>query len=661
MSLSRYLDLFLAESKEHLAAACEIRAQLENRPPDPGLWRDFMRHAHSLKGMAAAMNYRSMVTLTHAVEELAERLEGAPVREVRGYLPLLSDSLECLDGILNRIEGGQDADCPRAEELGRALRTARPSDEPIPTSRRTFEPSRDRPPANDATAPARWRIELDLSRRPEVSAEWTVSTIGRIAGIGRVVESSPPSLAVAGGRTQGRLRLVLSSHRSREEIESELESLMGRDAFTLEAEPSLPPGPAAESRSTPWIRVPADKLDGLFEGLLELRQEQGRLQALMPDTSGPVRQQLQRSEFRLKEVYGTLLELRLVPFGTVAERLRQCVRELARELGREVQFEIVDGHVRLDRRILEALVDPLMHALKNALDHGLEPADERRAAGKPPRGTLRLHVTRKGERVRITVQDDGRGMRADDLRRTAVRLGLLQEEEAAALTDSEALMLTTLPRFTTRRKADHLSGRGIGLDVVRHGLVALGGRLQIRSTPGHGSELRLWVPSSHALIQTLLVRSAGEFYALPIDTVLQSVDLHGHEADDGTLPERIVIDERNIRVVQLSDRLNLRRPVPLRPRPGWALVLVKADSDVALVVDEVIGRKDLVVQPFPTPLSSLREYSGAAVLEDGTIALVLDALYIARPAELRKGTSAPSDGSDPSAPRRSSDPPPSLS
>ena len=214
MSLLRYLDLFLAESREHLAAACEIRAQLDDRSPDPGLWREFMRHAHSLKGMAAAMGYRSMVSLTHAVEELAERLEGAPGTETRDYLPLLSESLECLDRILDRIEGGKDAECPRAEELGRALRSVRPTDTPFAPALGSSEMSVDRPPPNDVTGTARWRIELDLKRRPGLSAEWTVSTIGRIASIGRVVECSPPSLAVDGGRRQRPLRLVLSSDRS---------------------------------------------------------------------------------------------------------------------------------------------------------------------------------------------------------------------------------------------------------------------------------------------------------------------------------------------------------------------------------------------------------------------------------------------------------------
>ena len=161
------------------------------------------------------------------------------------------------------------------------------------------------------------------------------------------------------------------------------------------------------------------------------------------------------------------MELSLVPFSTAAGRLRQCVRELARELGKDVHFEILDGNVRLDRRVLDALIDPLMHALRNALDHGIESDEERRSVGKPPRGSVRLSVARRGERVRITVNDDGRGMRPDDLRRTAVKLGLLREEEAAALTDSEALMRTTPPRFTTRSLAAHVSGRGVGLERKR--------------------------------------------------------------------------------------------------------------------------------------------------------------------------------------------------
>jgi two-component system chemotaxis sensor kinase CheA len=457
--------------------------------------------------------------------------------------------------------------------------------------------------------------------------------------MGRVVESSPPSLALDGERSRGRLRLVLVSDRPPELLERELTELVGRDGFTLEPNPSCTTDGAGEPQTTRWIRVPADKVDALFEGLLELRQEQGRLHALLPDASGPLRQQLERTRFRWKELYGTLMELRLVPFSTATGRLRQCVRELARELGKDVHFEIFDGNVRLDRRVLDALIDPLMHALRNALDHGIESNEERRSVGKPARGSVRLSVARRGERVRITVNDDGRGMRPDDLRRTAVRLGLLSEEETAALTDSEALMLTTLPRFTTRSRADHVSGRGVGLDVVRDSLAALGGRLQIRSSPGHGSELRLWVPLSHALIQTLLVRSSGQLYAVPIDTVLRTIDLPDPARGDETLPERIESDEGSLRLVRLSDRLHPQHPAPALSRHACALVLVKVDSDTALVVDEVIGRKELVVQPFSGPLRGLREYSGGAVMEDGTIALVLDALYVSRPAELRKGAS----------------------
>jgi len=234
MSLLRYLDLFLAESREHLADAHQIRTRLLDRPTDPELWREFMRHAHSMKGMAATMGFRSMVKLTHAAEELADRLAGSAESEARRYLPMLGESLDCLGGILDRIEEGQDADCPRAEELGRALQDPEKADAPLPAELHTSGSFVDRPTVGTDSAATRWCIELDLKRRPSVSAEWTVSIIGRIASLGRVVESSPPSLALDGERSRGRLRLVLVSDRPPELLERELTDLIEGELTAVE-------------------------------------------------------------------------------------------------------------------------------------------------------------------------------------------------------------------------------------------------------------------------------------------------------------------------------------------------------------------------------------------------------------------------------------------
>jgi two-component system chemotaxis sensor kinase CheA len=636
MDMSRFLDLFLAESREHLGAAHAIRSKLERCPVAPDLWRDFMRRAHSLKGMAASMHFPSIVELTHAVEALAERLEQAPAEECLAYLPVLSESLTCVGNLLDRIERGEDARCAHAEQLARELQGTEPSTAVPPSAAAAV------PPSPDPVAPGSarcWRLDLRLDDGVAASTHRTVSILRRIGELGRIVQSGPLVLEPRTRRFRGPLQLVVETDRDRDALERELDALIGREGFALDLAPRPAPAPAADEAPAAWVRVRSDVLDTLVAGLLELRMEQGRLTAALPSATGRVRHHLQRSDFLLKELYGSAMELQLVAFDTVAQRLHQTVLDLARELGKPVRFEIVGGDVRLDRLVLEALMDPLLHSLKNAVDHGIELPHERQAAGKHPQGCVRLSLDRAGERVSLVVADDGHGMHPDVLRHTAIERGMLREDEAAELTDDEALLLATWPRFTTRRDADHISGRGVGLDVVRDRLEGIGGFLEIRSEPGRGCELRMSIPLRRALIRTLLVRCAGEPYAVPLDAVVKSVDL----ADLPSNPEQ----HPRLAVVHLSERLGLDRTLSAAPHLARALVLGSAEPRTALVVDEVVGRHDLVVQPLHGPLGRLREYTGAALLEDGSIVLLLEPAALTREAQATPGAGAPTRGSAP--------------
>jgi two-component system chemotaxis sensor kinase CheA len=619
MDMSRYLDLFLSESREHLGAAHEVHSSLEHDPLQADLWNAFMRHAHSLKGMAASMRFSSMVVLTHAAEDLAQRLESAQAAESRAYLPLLGESLACLGSLLDRIESGADASCARAEELARLLQGRE-----LPIATAAAEPAVR--PVDPQPAPSEsthyWQVDLRLGSDAAESAHRTVSTLERVGQLGQVVQSGPPSLALGSARFSGRLRLVLQTERDRDELAHELSAIVGAEEFELA--PAARPTTASDDRNDPagWIRVRSDVIENVVEALLEMRQQQGRLRASLPATDRRARHHLQRGDFLLKELYGEVMELHLVPFETVAQRMHQTVVELARELDKSLRFEIVGGQVRVDRLVLEALNDPVVQALRNAVDHGLEPVAERRKKNKPAQGHLRLMLTRSGERVSIVVSDDGRGMRPELLRKSAVERGVINAEDAADLTDEEALLLATFPRLSTRSAPDHISGRGVGLDIVRERVESIGGFVEIRSEPGRGCELRMSVPLRRALIQTLLVRCAGELFAIPLDAVVKTVDLDQLETapDGGRGPVRL----------KLAQRLGLRSSDEVQRARPRALLLDAAERPTALVVDEVIGRQDLVAQPLHPPLAQLREYSGAALLEDGTIVPIVDPSYLLR-------------------------------
>ncbi len=612
MELAEYLELFLAESREHLGAAQSIRARLERDPAEVKAWRQLMRHTHSLKGMAATMRFPSIVELAHAVEDLTERLETAPGGEARACLPLLGQALTCLDGLLESIQNGGGDRSPQAERLARLLRERSPA-----AAATDGSAGSDCPAARPESVPrdGHWQLDLPLHPDGTASSHGTVALIARISRLGRIVRAVPPSLTVERGQRCGRLRLLLASGRSAHGLERQLDAAVGRGAYALEAAPDSHPRPGPGPLPPPrWIRLRAEGLDAIADGLLELRREHSRLRSMLAPGGAAARLVFQRAEFRLKELYTTVIEHRLVGFDSVAQRLRQGVQDLAQQLGKPVRFEIVGGRVRVDRCVLDALVDPLLHALRNSIGHGLESPDERRAAGKSARGSLRLELSRAGERVRIRVEDDGRGMRPSDIKRAAVARGLLDAEDAAELTDEEALRLTTLPRLTTRTEVDHLSGRGFGLDVVRDRVEGLGGYVDIHSVAGHGCVVQLEVPLSRAIIQTLLVVVGGRRFAVPVETVARSVQVPGAGA---------AAEPGSLRLVELERALGLSA-TDRAPGPRVALLLAGENGRAGLIVDKVLGRQDLLIQPLRGPLTRLREYSGAALLDDGSIVLVLD-------------------------------------
>lgn len=622
--MSRYVDLFVAESRDHLGAAYAIQSRLDDAT-DAESWSELLRHAHSLKGMAATMGYRSIVSLAHALEDMLQQLRVVSHGVVVEHLPILGESLECLGRVIDRVEQGLPAEDPAAEGLARSLRDLAVSDadvSPTPLGPELSPAVVDVPDPEipeESADESVWSVSLHFDPKRAVSAEWTVSTLGQLAVLGRVVQANPPLLALDSGEFEGRLRLVLASRIPGRSLELRLRALDGVLGVEIVPAPAVPRLPVAPPEGPSWVRVRADLLDLLAEQLLQLRLEHGRMKLGMTEATGETQQGLQRAEVELDAAYGTLMELRLIAFETIAQRLQHSARELSRSLDKDARLEIVGGSVRLDRSILDGLVDPLTHILRNALDHGIEPAAERRTAGKNARALVRLGVERSGDRVNIVVEDDGRGMLPDVLREHAVSRGILDRAAAAALNDSEALSLATLPGLSTATAVTEVSGRGVGLDVVRDRIESLGGILEIESTPGKGTAVRIAVPLRLALVRTMLVRIGGQLFGVPVDTVQRTSRLSDAFSPDA--PTRF----RNL--VRLDRRLGCDDGAePDRP---WVLCVESESQSVGLVVDEVVGRRDVVVKPFRSPLAHMREYTGAAILEDGGIALVLDALYLA--------------------------------
>jgi chemotaxis protein histidine kinase CheA len=399
------------------------------------------------------------------------------------------------------------------------------------------------------------------------------------------------------------------------------------EVASVTVEEEAPRAPAGERALIRDLTVSARDLDDLLDRAAELLHSLNRLEAALDDGERKRhRFWLESHRAHLGRLSDRVLAVRLVPFDALVERLKRTVREVGGRLGKRAVLEVSGAEEKIDRGLLERLQDPLLHLVRNALDHGLEGEEERRAAGKPPEGRLRLEIRRVAEALLVTLSDDGRGIDPEAVRRTAVERRLCTPQEAALLTEDRLYELLTLPAFSTRREVSEVSGRGVGLDVVRLAAEALGGHLEIRSAPGKGSAFTLVVPSASALTR-ILVFSYGEpgpRFGIPVSQVTRIYPLSAFPVTGGARPF-------------LADGDTLIPVLPWRRREvgreGFGLRLTFEGQDHALLVGSVFQMERVVIQPLGPPLDMVPEWMGAALLSTGEVAYVLDGRAVVRRGE----------------------------
>jgi two-component system chemotaxis sensor kinase CheA len=332
---------------------------------------------------------------------------------------------------------------------------------------------------------------------------------------------------------------------------------------------------------------------------------------------------------QVRELHDEILKLRLMPFGAAADRLPRTVRDVAKKSGKDVSLRISGREIELDRSILEEIADPLLHILRNAVDHGIETPAERLAAGKPPSGTIAIKARKEHDRVIISVADDGKGMDPGRIIAAAREKGLISEDEGTRLSPRQAFLLICLPGFSTAREVTGISGRGVGMDVVRSSLKSIGGNLSIDAEPGRGTSVNLSLPVTISIIQVLLVGCASMSVAIPVDKILRTIDIKREAITVNGRRTAFMLGDEHIPLLSLS-RL-LRLPFPSARGPGIPAVMVELRGRKAgLLVDRIIGQQDVFVKPFGRPLNRMRGLMGGAVLGDGQIVCILDPAELVR-------------------------------
>jgi len=389
---------------------------------------------------------------------------------------------------------------------------------------------------------------------------------------------------------------------------------------------------AAVAEST--LRVDAARIDAVMNLVGELIIGKSMLNRTLAEfdrshSKDPVRGKLAEAlSFQsriLDELHKCVLKIRMVPVEQLFRRFPRVVRDVAKLCGKDVALEVAGEHTDLDKGILDALAEPLTHLVRNAVDHGIEPADDRIAAGKPARGTVSLNAYHQGTQVVLEVHDDGRGVDLDLVRDQAVRNGLLKPEEAQRVSSQDLLNLIFEPGFSTAAEITEVSGRGVGMDVVRTVVDRLKGTIQISSVKGKGTMFQLRVPLTLASIQTLLFRVGGRLFAVPLSSVIEITRINDQEIHRVDQREVLQLREQILTLVRL-DRLSRLHAVeqPEKRKKNFVVVIGQAEKRFGLVVDNMVGEEELVIKALPGEIVSSDLVSGASILGDGTVVLILN-------------------------------------
>jgi two-component system chemotaxis sensor kinase CheA len=622
---ARYAELFLTESRDNLVAVNEALLRLERDPRDADAIDAAFRAVHTIKGMAGVMGYAGVADLAHDMEALLASARD----EKRGLRvddpPLLLEATDVLESAIEASVAGRADDVDVASICGR-LRGWATATHAVPTTVAEFLL-----PPGDGLA-----ITVTLAADAPLRGARALLVLQRARAVGDVLVVVPDEGALAEDRFDSSFSFRLRSHTSQDRIADTL-----RAAGFVESVRVVREGHAVDPRSAAidradsawaagtlkaplqrYVRIDLRRLDGLMNLMGELVIARGRLeQAVAPHNVQSLSDAAGAVGRLIGEMQTGILSSRMVPVWQVFDRFPRVVRDAARSLGKELDFSVEGREIELDRALLDQIGDPLVHLLRNAIDHGLESADERAAAGKPRTGHLTLSAARDRSAVVIRVTDDGRGIdRARMLARGQAEGNI--DAARSELSDEDLLKIIARPGFSTAERVTTMSGRGVGVDAVVSRVRSIGGSVELRTTLGKGTSITIRLPVTLAIIQALLARVEDETYALPLTHVRETLQLTPSVVRRVRGNDVLVLRDEVLPLLSLRQIVDL----PVRDAEGSQVVVLEvADRRAGLVVDQLRGQQEIVVKPIDGARGAASCFSGATILGDGVPALILEA------------------------------------
>jgi two-component system chemotaxis sensor kinase CheA len=666
--------LFFESANELLQSLNESGLELEARPADEEVIRSVRRVVHTLKGDSAACGFNKLSEIAHELEDILTqqmgKLHGARFAEI---VLIAADTFEAMLSAYQR-----NAEPPTAEALHIMIRQLQqaPASSAVITGSVTASPAQfDWSEYEDLMiseaihrGESVYNVALRIDQNSSMRAAAFQLIRNVLHGCGTVIALRPEDNTAAANvelveaalatrhpkaHIQERCRIPAivaqvwvedSAHADTAEHELLGELLNAQAAQVSAARPdnaenstasrpgALGSAVAAVAEST--LRVDASRIDSVMNLVGELIIGKSMLNRAVSEfdqkySRDPIRAKLADAlSFQarvLDELHKSVLKIRMVPVDQLFRRFPRVVRDVAKHCGKDVALELAGVNTDLDKGILDALAEPMTHLIRNAVDHGIEPSEDRIASGKGARGTIFLNAYHQGTQVVIEVRDDGHGLDLDRIRKHAVQRGLIKAEEAPRLLDSEVTNLIFEPGFSTASEVTEVSGRGVGMDVVRTALDRLKGTVQVISQPGKGTSIQLRVPLTLASIQTLLFRVGGRLFAVPISSVVEITRATSQEIHHIDQREVLRLRDQVLSLVRLDSLKGIHAVDPTKvAKKHFVIVIGAAEKRFGLLVDQLVGEEELVIKALPADIVASDLVSGASILGDGTVVLILN-------------------------------------
>ena len=682
MDVSQYLSMFIEESKEHLQSLNEQLLILEKEPDNNETINEIFRAAHSLKGMSGTMGYKKMQRLTHEMEDVFSEIRNGKVQVNAGLVDLLFQCLDELGKYLDNIIATSDEGSESNEQLPELLNAfvknagAAPAEKPAVTASATAvavqeavkseEKFRELKIAEHEKKAIEKAYELGknvfgltvhISENCILKAARAFLVFKTLEEYGDVIKSSPEVQEIEDERFDFDFSIFFVTTESEEKIKkvvlnvSEIqkvdigvientksESSSVTEEVKAETAAKNDTGAAKTSAKQSTVttkqvvkqsvRVDVEKLDNLMNSVSELIIAKNGLAAISSteielQNKAEFNEQIEYLERITTELHQSVMKVRMVPIESVVNKFPRMIRDLSKKLDKKMELHMTGEDTELDRTVVDQIGDPLQHLLRNSADHGLENNAARIAAGKPEVGSIFLNAYQEGNNVVIEVGDDGAGINIEKVKNKAIEKGMITEEQAETLTDKEAVDLLFKPGFSTADKISDVSGRGVGLDVVKTNIEALGGDIEARTKQGEGSSFIIRLPLTLAIIQALMVELGTEKYAIPLGCIQTIEDIA--VSDIMYVQSKQVINLRGtvIPLINLDDMLDVQKPEG-NPENITVVIVRKGDRLAGLIVDNLIGQLEIVIKSIGKYINNSKMISGATILGDGEIALILD-------------------------------------